>query len=226
MKRCPECEFLYEDEQERCDMDGTVLRFTSFLPPLTPPRPVARPAEKSIWGGLTIPLLALVIIGTIVMILYRATPSTFSSSSGLKHRSGSKPELKSPASDTPHVITAPVIAAEAAEEVMVSQARPKPNAVKTRQVAPADESPILVAPFHVRMEPVAPVNNVPKPVTSQPSPGAAAGQKPSATSYSITAHPAPPPASPVPQSKPQSQNKESGFKSLLKKAGRVLKKPF
>ena len=23
MKRCPECEFLYEDEQDRCDWDGT-----------------------------------------------------------------------------------------------------------------------------------------------------------------------------------------------------------
>ena len=34
MKRCPECEFLYYDEQDWCDMDGTRLSFTATLPPL------------------------------------------------------------------------------------------------------------------------------------------------------------------------------------------------
>ena len=27
MKRCPQCEFIYEDEQTMCDMDGAVLAF-------------------------------------------------------------------------------------------------------------------------------------------------------------------------------------------------------
>ena len=27
MKRCPECEFIYEDEQTMCDMDGAMLAF-------------------------------------------------------------------------------------------------------------------------------------------------------------------------------------------------------
>ena len=29
MKRCPQCEFIYEDEQSLCDMDGVLLVFDS-----------------------------------------------------------------------------------------------------------------------------------------------------------------------------------------------------
>ena len=29
MKRCPQCEFLYEDEQSLCDMDGILLVYDS-----------------------------------------------------------------------------------------------------------------------------------------------------------------------------------------------------
>ena len=27
MKRCPQCEFIYEDDQSLCDMDGVLLVF-------------------------------------------------------------------------------------------------------------------------------------------------------------------------------------------------------
>ena len=29
MKRCPQCEFIYEDDQSLCDMDGVLLVFDS-----------------------------------------------------------------------------------------------------------------------------------------------------------------------------------------------------
>ena len=31
MKRCPQCEFIYEDEQINCDMDGTLLAFDASV---------------------------------------------------------------------------------------------------------------------------------------------------------------------------------------------------
>ncbi|HXQ36766.1 MAG TPA: hypothetical protein VN843_22325 [Anaerolineales bacterium] len=35
MKRCPECEFIYEDDQSLCDMDGVLLVFDSRTLPNT-----------------------------------------------------------------------------------------------------------------------------------------------------------------------------------------------
>ncbi len=42
MKRCPQCEFIYEDDQNRCDMDGIDLIFDNPTTSLTPPKPAPR----------------------------------------------------------------------------------------------------------------------------------------------------------------------------------------
>src|ERR1043165_2617530 len=48
MKRCPQCEFIYEDDQSLCDMDGVLLVFdTRNLPnphalATMPPKPQTR----------------------------------------------------------------------------------------------------------------------------------------------------------------------------------------
>ena len=36
MKRCPQCEFVYEDEQTVCDMDGSELLHEALSLPLQP----------------------------------------------------------------------------------------------------------------------------------------------------------------------------------------------
>jgi cytoskeletal protein RodZ len=74
MKRCPECQFLYENETIQCDMDGTPLRYTMALPSIPG-------LAKSIWDRWTIALLCAVILGTVLVILYRATPSAYTSAS-------------------------------------------------------------------------------------------------------------------------------------------------
>src|SRR5690242_5831827 len=66
MKRCPECEFLYFDQQDRCDIDGTRLRFTTKLPTL----PAEAGQKKSLRGTLTIALLATIILGIVLFIFY------------------------------------------------------------------------------------------------------------------------------------------------------------
>ncbi|MGI8918029.1 MAG: hypothetical protein ACR2H6_05460 [Pyrinomonadaceae bacterium] len=42
MKRCPQCEFIYEDEQTRCDMDGIDLVLDNPTPSVTSPKPPPR----------------------------------------------------------------------------------------------------------------------------------------------------------------------------------------
>src|SRR5215813_995173 len=79
MKRCPECDFLYHDEQERCDMDGTRLRFTTTLP-------ADAVQTKSISRILTIPVLATIVLGIVLFICYppRWHTSTFSPAGEMK----------------------------------------------------------------------------------------------------------------------------------------------
>ena len=70
MKRCPECQFLYDDHQDHCDLDGTLLLFTATLTAL--PKEVA--PIKSLWGGFTIPLLAVLVLTTVLLVLSRVEP--------------------------------------------------------------------------------------------------------------------------------------------------------
>src|SRR5215813_12919464 len=89
MKRCPECEFLYEDEQDRCDMDGTRLSFTATLPALPAP-PEAVTAPKSRWAAFTVPLLAVVVLASVLFILYRSAPRGVNSPSDTQTRPASQ----------------------------------------------------------------------------------------------------------------------------------------
>jgi hypothetical protein len=225
MKRCLECEFLYENEQDRCDWCGHELKFTTFLPPLPPP--VAKVRLKSIWGGFTIPLLVVVLIGTVLVTLYRAVPPTFSSSLDLKEKRlpGTNQNTKPPAANaSPELLTAPEIPPEPAEPSTIQSTRTQMKAGK-RPLPTTNGKVITAVPAtHIQIEPA--VVSTKKPATSETLPAPPASQKPAASSYSISVHPEPPPASPAPQSKTQDQEKDSKFKSLLKKAGRVLKKPF
>jgi len=228
MKRCPECQFLYEDEQQCCDMDGTVLRFTSFLPSLAPPQPTERNDLKSIWGRLAIPLLTLVVIGSVLVTLYRATPRTFSSSSAPKNQpAGANQDTKLPVSDSPQMVTTPAIPAKPAEPSSAATRAQNTAAKSTGRDPFTNEERLTIEPAtRVKIEPPPPVINAPKPAPSQTSPPPVS-QKAGATANTISVRPQPPPAKPTPpQSKTQNQDKDSKFKSLFKKAKRVLKNPF
>lgn len=229
MKRCPECEFLYYDEQECCDMDGTVLRATSFLPPFVSPQTTARNDLKSIWGGLAIPLLTLVVIGSVLVTLYRAAPPRLSSSSAPKNQSaGTNQDTKLPVSDSPQSVTTPAIPAKGTDPFALPATRTQNTVANaSRPVQSTSEKRLTSEP--ATRDPFAPpslVINAPKAAPSQTSPAPPASQKATATANTISVHPQPPPVKPAPQSKTQNQDKDSRVKSLFKKAGRVLKKPF
>ncbi len=47
MKRCPQCEFIYEDEQSRCDMDGIDLVLDNPTPSVTSLKPPPRAKQNN-----------------------------------------------------------------------------------------------------------------------------------------------------------------------------------
>ena len=70
MKRCPQCEFIYEDDQSMCDMDGVLLVFDSrTLPNLhalatVPAGP--RPHRRS----RAVPVFATLILSLVLGMVY------------------------------------------------------------------------------------------------------------------------------------------------------------
>jgi hypothetical protein len=220
MKRCPECEFLYPDEQERCDMDGTVLRFTSWLPPLAPRQPTARKDLKSTWRGLAISLLGLVVTGSVFVTLYRATPR--SSSAPGNQTAGANQDTKLSVSDRPQLVTEPAIPGKPVEPSSEPATHGRdPFAQPSQPEQSTNAKQLTIEPAaRVQMEPPSPVIKSPKPAPGQTSPPPAASQK--AVTRSNTAEP----DKPAPQSKTETRDKDSKVKSVFKKAGRFLKKPF
>jgi hypothetical protein len=239
MKRCPECEFLYEDDQDHCEMDGTRLFFTTTLPPL----PAGLTPPKSIWGGFTIPLLAALILGTVLAILYRATPRAYSSSSptsmqtqpATQRAPEANQEAEPPTSDTSQ-------SPETVSDEMPASDDPSKDPFDTRKAkveradssAPAaNEKATAPAPAtHIEAGSNSPVTNaatteakpaaIPPTLVNQVSP---AGQKSAPASSSASSHPKPPTSAGSPQPA-QNANKDSKINSFFKKAGKVLKKPF
>ena len=227
MKRCPECEFLYEDEQHCCDMDGTVLRSTSFLPSVAPPQPTPRKDLKSIWSGLAIPLLALTVISSVLVTLYRATPAKSSSSAATYQPAVANEVPKPPVSDSPEV-AAPAGSAKPVESSSVPATHARdPFAKPSQPVHSPNEKRITIEPAtRVQIPPPAPVINAPKSAPGQTLPAPAENQQAVTRSNTISVPPKPSPDKPTPQTKTHNQDKDSKIKSLFKKAGRILKKPF
>jgi hypothetical protein len=63
MKRCPQCEFLYEEDQQLCDMDGTLLMPDSHF---LIESGAKRRASKSLWKlavEIAFPLIVLSFVG-------------------------------------------------------------------------------------------------------------------------------------------------------------------
>ena len=232
MKRCPECQFLYENETNNCDMDGTPLRYTVALPMLPG-------LAKSIWDKWTIALLSAVILGTVFVILYRATPRAYTSSSPARVNSTSqemsKPNQNEPVSETETLSDSSETeqTADAAEDTGSSESQSAATAklkkLKRSVTLADDPEPIPAQVNH--FEPPSTLSTSSTAV--KPSVEAAAPEKsPSQTASQIssstaaaTAHPRPPDNY---SSKPATENqkKESGLKSFFKKAGKAIKKPF
>ena len=171
MKRCPQCEFIYEDDQSLCDMDGVLLVLDSrnlpnthalqTVPAKIPPR-----RNRAVTAFATL-ILALV-LGLVyyVSVQRRATQNSY----------------------TPEAPTA------------ASTSNPAPEVKPTPESQPAAEEP------------------KPEPAKAEPVAAAVVPAKRAATA----AKPLPTPA----KAKVEEKKDDSKVGNILKKTGRILKKPF
>jgi hypothetical protein len=169
MKRCPQCEFIYEDDQSLCDMDGVLLVLDSRTLPnvhaLTTVPPTPTTAQRR---NRAVPAFATVILALVLgMVYYVSTRQT-------------RPPVSTPStlSVAPVVIPTPEPQpTQSAEPAQVKEEEPRPAPVKQPATAPAKKAAVTKA-------------------------------------ASVT------------QTKPDTKKDDSKVNSILKKTGRILKKPF
>lgn len=72
MKRCPNCEFIYEDEQSHCDMDGTKLTHDSRpLPRLQAlTTSTSDSSSDSRWKSRAVPVFASAMLAIVLGFVY------------------------------------------------------------------------------------------------------------------------------------------------------------
>lgn len=227
MRRCPVCDFLYEDDERLCAMDGTGLVNHSGPLPFeesTLPRSVT--AAHSQGSGLT--LIAAVVILAIALFLYFhdvAKQNVLQSNSQGRANTydPSRPGVQNPVAGVPVEVATPVTTASPAFNPTAPKTAARAGAYRTRQRG--DNEPFRAVP----VETEAPLA---RPLPSS-TPTRANGEMLSDKSVSSPVKPLPTPESrpsetPLKEIKPVDTNKknESKITTFLKKAGRLLKKPF
>lgn len=175
MKRCPQCEFIYEDDQSLCDMDGVLLVLDSRNLPnhhalaTVPPAP-EKPKERR---KRAVPAFATVILALVLAMVYYVSM-----------------QRKVPQD----AFTPPAAAAS------TSNAAPEVNPTPQPQPSEASQVPAVEAP---KSE-----------TTKQPA--AAPAKKPPVKAASTTST----------KTSTEPKKEENKVGSILKKTGRILKKPF
>jgi hypothetical protein len=167
MKRCPKCEFIYEDDQSLCDMDSALLVFDSrTLPNLNAlqPVPAAQTAPKR---NRAVPAFATLILALVLGLVYYVS---------IQRRAAQNSYTPPPQSAAGSLNTAPAVNPTPASLPLAEEPKPEP----------------------------------PKPAIAPP-PVKKTAEKP-----------APTPA----KSKVNDKKDGSKVNAILKKTGRILKKPF
>ncbi len=173
MKRCPQCEFIYEDDQSLCDMDGVLLVFDSRTLPNTHALTTVA-AKASPKRHRAVPAFATLILALVLGMVYFVSTQRRAAQTAY----------------TPATVE--------------SSANPAPA-----------ESPVQVATPEPERQPPVEEPKVSKAAAKPPA--AAVPVKKTSTKASTSS-----------QTKPSTTAKKDDNKvgSILKKTGRILKKPF
>ncbi|MDX6290399.1 MAG: hypothetical protein QOH42_2198 [Blastocatellia bacterium] len=230
MRRCPVCDFIYEDDEKLCAMDGTAL--VNHSGPLAweesalPQSPQSPPPTNSHGRGLT--LIASGVILAIALFLYFHNVSRRnvlpSNPGAAKTYNPSQPGDQNPVAVIPIEAASPSITSSPAFNVTP----PKTDAPSKSYRVPQPDGN---SPF--RTVPVETATPLPRPLPSF-TPARAKIDVSSDKSVTSPVKPSLPLTASVPSAaakkdaKPTDNNpkNESKITSFLKKAGRVLKKPF
>jgi hypothetical protein len=230
MRRCPVCDFIYEDDDKLCAMDGTGLVNHSgplaFDESALPQLPQLPPPANSHGRGLT--LIASGVILAIALLLYFHSVSRRnilqSNSGAAKTYNSSQPGDRNPVVVIPVETASPVLTPSPDFNGTPAKTDAPRKSYGVRQ--PADNNPLQTVPVET-------ATPLPRPLPSF-TPARAKVDMPSDKSVSSPLKPAPPLTASAPSVTPRkdvkpadnNQKNESKITSFLKKAGRALKKPF
>lgn len=194
MKRCPHCEFIYEDDQSHCDMDGTKLAHDSRALPKLQALSATDTSSESRWKGRAVPVFAsatlVIVLGLVYFVSTRLVAHPVSDGS------------TSTTVDLPANITSPSPTPTVPEETSLAIDTPPP-AEANKETPAADEGGVSIGG--------APA----KPVEQRVSkPNVSRNTKPAQQAKSQKDGSA----------KGPSEKDDSKMRSILKKTGRFFKK--
>jgi hypothetical protein len=227
MKRCPQCEFIYEDDQSLCDMDGIVLVFdTTPLPRLqavTDPATGFVPAAN--WRNHILPMIAAAILGTVMFLVYYVSTHPLTSR-GVDFTPGSSTTVpqsvpKDAAGPTTLPATPPPVESQSEKTAVPDNNQANVKTDSTDDVKVGGEPKAATGTPRVK-----PTDS---PVTEPAKADPASPKKPEEKAREAGSVPRS--QSSIPRRDPQrgrdnSQNLDSKIASFFKKTGKVLKKPF
>jgi hypothetical protein len=223
MKRCPQCEFIYEDHQNVCDMDGQDLLHDhglSVLPPHS--APAIKSAKRSSLNGIALPAGAGLLVAVTIFIGYTASPSSLQTKTEGATAKPATQQLEaiSRQSDLSMQSTgsvSAVVPATLEPSEPVTNTNPEPNVLdKTvhAHIRKSDER----FPVARSVPPLPRLRPLPRLPEAKPL-----EKKPNSTVTGRTSQRA---VQPKTQSDQATGKKDSKLGSFLKKTGRVLSKPF
>ena len=203
MKRCPQCEFIYEDDQSHCDMDGARLTHDSHpLPKLQALTTTRTDANKSKWRTRVVPVIAALILTSVLGLVYFVS---IRQSSRRSTAVAISPAAESPANNleaSPAPASNAVASPESSSE---TDSKTTPETKATTDANTAREESSAVQPDSKKPE----TKSSTKPTTTDRKPKT----KPQAQNSTR----------PTAAVKPV-EKKDSKVRSVLRKTGRFLKK--
>jgi hypothetical protein len=185
MKRCPQCEFIYEDDQSLCDMDGILLVYDAQKLPKHAKPATGLPTFQ--WKNRIVPAVAGLILATVMGLVYYVSfrPRVVQNSSATPIVNAGQP-------------SAPV------NPLPAETVKPPETLVKDEKAFESSDAP-KAAPKDDAKKPMKAASSIDQPATKTKS-------KSTSTQKA--------------QSSIQTRRDDSKIESLMKKTGRMLKKPF
>jgi hypothetical protein len=223
MKRCPQCEFIYEDHQSVCDMDGQDLLHDHALSVLPPHSTSAiESAKRSSVNGIALPAGAGLLLAVAIFIGYTASPGSLQTKTeGATPKPATQQlEAISRQSDLSVQSSGSISAVEAgtlepSEPVTIANPEPKVlDKTVHAHIRKSDER----FPIARSVPPLPRLRPLPRLPEAKPL------EK--KTNSTVTGRTVQGPVKPKTQSDPATGKKDSKLGSFLKKTGRVLSKPF
>lgn len=152
MKRCPNCEFIYEDDQSHCDMDGTKLALDSRPLPKLQALTVTNVGSDSRWRSRAVPVFASAMLAIVLgFVYYVSTRQVATTATAVTDSSPIEAHIPAAPSPEPTVSEATSLTTDAPTQTDAKSATPigvdakksvetRTNANAERNIKPAQQT--------------------------------------------------------------------------------------